>query len=259
MLDGLTRALRPERRRRPRIRRRAGSVHDLVGGPIRGEPLGAERLAESARALARGQRLRAVDGGTRRTPLLTRLTDTRWVLDETRDRLAGSADLGIDLEPAGEWLLDNYHVLDEHIAEVHASLPRGYYSELPELASGQLAGYPRVYEIATTLIGHTEGRIDRGNVELFIAAFQEEEPLGIGELWALPAMLRLGLIENLRRMALRMLQRLDETQAADGWAARLGARHGPRGDVPHDALAAFLAHHPPLTPMFVSRLVRQLR
>ena len=74
--------------------------------------------------------------------------------------------------PPGEWLLDNFHVVQEHIREVRESLPRGYYRELPELAGGGLAGYPRVYELAITLISHTEGRIDLENVDLFVEAFQ---------------------------------------------------------------------------------------
>ncbi|MEZ0336228.1 MAG: hypothetical protein ACAI18_19725, partial [Gemmatimonadales bacterium] len=71
-----------------------------------------------------------------------------------------AADGSSDIGPAGEWLLDNYHVVVEHIGEVRESLPRGYYRQLPELRAGPLSGYPRVYELAITLISHSEGRID---------------------------------------------------------------------------------------------------
>ena len=116
------------------------------------------------------------------------------MLEEAQSRLTAS-DGTLDVGPAGEWLLDNYHVVQEHIGEVRESLPGGYYRELPELAHGPLAGYPRVYELAITLISHTEGRVDLDNVTGFVEAFQEVSPLTIGELWAVPAMLRLGLIE----------------------------------------------------------------
>src|SRR6185503_4136481 len=115
----------------------------------------------------------------------------------------------------------NFFVVQEHIREVRASLPRGYYRELPELAAGNLAGYPRVYELAITLISHTEGRIDYDNVDVVVGAFQDVAPLRIGELWAIPAMLRLGLIENVRRMTLRTVQRLDEVERADQMASDL--------------------------------------
>src|SRR5687768_13377264 len=194
---------------------------DRLAGPIRGELLG-----ERAQQVAAGQRL-AVRRKARRTPLLARLNDTRKILEDAHRRLTAVGDTDADRDgvpdvgPAGEWLLDNYHVVQEHIGEVRESLPRGYYRELPELATGPLAGYPRVYDLAITLISHTEGRVDLDNVHLFVGAFQQEAPLKIGELWAIPAMLRLGLIESVRRMALRTVQRLDEVEAADRAAARI--------------------------------------
>ncbi|HEY0997670.1 MAG TPA: hypothetical protein VGD77_16890, partial [Gemmatimonadaceae bacterium] len=259
MTNNPARASRPPGRLRSLFLQQRGSVHDLLVGPIQGEPLGTEGLAERARTLAVAQQLRLPGEGVRRTPLLTRLADTRWVLDEARDRLTAVAASGAEVEPAAEWLLDNFHVIDEHVAEVRDSLPRSYYGELAELGSGHLAGYPRVYEIATTLIGHTEGRVDRANVDLFVAAFQELTPLAIGELWAMPAMLRLGLIENVRRMALRTLHRLDEVELAQAWAARIARRGGRADSALPAALHAFLEHHPPLTPVFVSRFLRELR
>ncbi|HKG90773.1 MAG TPA: glucoamylase family protein [Gemmatimonadaceae bacterium] len=164
-----------------------------------------------------------------------------------------------DVGPAGDWLLDNFHVVQEHIREVRESLPRGYYRELPELASGPLAGYPRVYELAITLISHTEARIDLDTIHLFVGAFQQVSPLSMGELWAVPAMLRLGLLESVRRMALRTVQRLDELAAADRWAADIEHASG-RGDGALTlALEDFVAHHPPLTATFVSRFLQRLR
>ncbi len=232
----------------------------MLAGPIRGELLGAEHLGERAQAVAGEQRLTgAVRTRRRRTPLLARLNGTRRILEDAHARLSAASDRGEDIGPAGEWLLDNYHVLQEHIGEVRESLPQGYYRELPELADGPLAGYPRVYELAITLISHSEGRIDLDNVSGFVAAFQRVSSLTIGELWAVPAMLRLGLIENVRRMALRAVQRLDEMAAANAAAARI-ARAGEAGrDALDAALSRFASHHPPLTPTFVSRFLQQLR
>ena len=84
-----------------------------------------------------------------------------------------------------------------------------------------MAGEPRIFELAITLIAHTEGRVELANLELFIAAAQEISPLSLGELWAVPAMMRLALIENIRRMTLRTVRRLDELEDADAWAARI--------------------------------------
>ncbi len=208
--------------------------------------------------VARAQRLAA---RTARTPprLLARLDDTRRILAGAHDRLAAAADRDLNVGPAGEWLLDNLHVVQEHILEVRDSLPRGYYRELPELAGGALAGYPRVYQIAITLISHTEARVELDDLSRFVEAFQEVSPLRIGELWALPAMLRLGLIESVRRMALRSVRRLEELDAADVWAGRLSVAAERGGASLEAALEEFLARPPELTPTFVSRFLPQLR
>lgn len=238
---------------------RSDRADDLLAGPIRGELLGVDHQAERAQEVALEQRVSAAPQRRRRPRLLTRLNGTRRILDDARARLSVEAARDRDVGPAGEWLLDNFFVVHEHIQEVHESLPRGYYRELPELAGGPLAGYPRVYELATTLIAHTEGRVDLENVDLFVSAFQQIAPLSIGELWAMPAMLRLGLIENVRRMALRTVRRLDEIAGADEWAARIrdASDEGPKPLA--SALDTFVADHPPLTATFVSRFLQQLR
>jgi cellobiose phosphorylase len=243
-------------RRLDRRRHRVG-LDELITGPIRGELLGAEHLAERARAVAKAQRLAARPARTRHR-LLERLEETRRIVADAHDRLAAAAERDHNVGPAGEWLLDNIHVVQEHILEVRESLPRGYYRELPELAGGALAGYPRVYEIAIALISHTEARVELDDLTLFVDAFQEVAPLRIGELWALPAMLRLGLIESVRRMALRSVRRLEELEVADAWVARLTEAAAADGRL-ESALAEFVERPPELSPTFVARFLQQLR
>jgi cyclic beta-1,2-glucan synthetase len=254
--ESVTTPLRP---RSPSAARAGQGRDELLTGPLRGELLGTDQLAGKARSVAREQRLAIRRRGRREAPLLARLTETRRILHDAHTRLAAGAARDVDVGPAGEWLLDNFHVVQEHIHEVHETLPRGYYRELPELAAGPLAGYPRVYELTITLISHSEARVDLENLELFVTAFQEPGPLTIGELWALPAMLRLALIESVRRMALRTVQRMDALELADEWAAEIAAA-GEQGAAAYGAaLDAFVASHPPLTPVFVSRFLHQLR
>ncbi len=242
-----------------RFRGPTPSADDLLAGPLRGELLGAEHLAERARAVARAQRIAKRRRGRPPTRLLQRLSSTRRILESAYARLTAAAARGADVGPAADWLLDNFHVVQEHVREVHESLPRQYYRELPALASGSLTGYPRVYELAITLISHSEGRIDLENVDLFVAAFQEIAPLSIGELWAVPAMLRLGLIESVRRMALRTVQRLDEVEEADRWVERILGANEEGSAALGEALTEFVDAPHALTPVFVSRFLHQLR
>ncbi|MCC6774094.1 MAG: cyclic beta 1-2 glucan synthetase, partial [Gemmatimonadaceae bacterium] len=238
--------------------RRREAADDPLSGPIRGTLLGADQLAERARQLARSQRS-VVRRVHRRARLLTRLQQTERVLTSAHARLlAVFAEQG-SVGPAGEWLLDNFHVVREHILEVNESLPSGYYRELPELTRGTLTGYPRVYEVAIALISHTEGRIDLDNVDHFVSAFQQVTPLSIGELWAIPAMLRLGLLESIRRMALRSVQRLDEVERADEWAQRIQSANESGADELGEMLRTFVSTRHALTPTFVSRFLTRLR
>ncbi len=238
---------------------RAEASDELLIGPIRGDLLGADHLAARARAVARAQRLVATRGPLRPARLLARLASTRRILSDAHERLIAAAAADVDAGPAGEWLLDNYHVVQEHLQEVRASLPGGYYRELPELAGGPLTGYPRVYEMAISLISHTEARIDLENVDLFVEAFQSVTPLSVGELWAMPAMLRLGLIESVRRMTLRTVQRLDEIELAAHWADRILAANARGGSELRAGLREFADAEHTLTPFFVSRFLQSLR
>lgn len=250
--------LTPSWRNAPRLFARASrNLESPFAGPIRGELLGAEHLAERARTVAQGQSIASEKSRWGKAPLLTRLHETERILREIHERLASGTDARADLGTAGEWLLDNFYVVEEHVREVGQTLPRGYYRELPELDKGPLAGYPRVYELAISLISHTEGRIDLENVSLFASAFQEVKPLKIGELWALPAMLRLGLIENIRRMALRTVQRLDELKAADRWIGRI-RKAGDRGAL-RVALGRLASDPLALKSVFTARFLRQLQ
>src|SRR5439155_1777309 len=107
----------------------------------------------------------------------------------------------------------------EVLREVRLDLPRGFYKELPKLVGGPFAGYPRIHALALSLIAHTDSNLDETHITSFVQAYQSVAPLTIGELWAVPTMLRLGLIENLRRLAAQMLCAWDEFARAARWAA----------------------------------------
>ena len=239
-------------------RSRNGSGEELVG-PIRGEVLGAERLGERARAVARGHHLLPAQKQRGSGPLLLRLEDTRNVLDRVYHELNTGAEHGLDISPAGDWLLDNFYIVQEHIREIRTSLPKGYYEELPKLATGSLAGYPRAYEVAIELIAHTEGHLDLDNITLFVREYQTVTPLRMGELWAIPTMLRLSLVENIRRMALRVAARLQEVESADRAATALREASEESQQALAKALAAFVDDHPPFTPTWVARFLQQVR
>src|SRR5262245_27049720 len=159
--------------------------------PIRGELYGLEHLEAHARSLAHAC---FPDGrGAPGDPLLRRFRENGEALTRAHAeiaRLAHHEPLGAD----AEWLLDNYHIIEETLREVRHDLPRGFYHELPKLAEGPFRGLPRVYALSMELIAHTDSSLDETNITRFVQAYQSHTPLTIGELWAVPIMLRVGLL-----------------------------------------------------------------
>ena len=82
------------------------------------------------------------------------------------------------------------------VRQVRTDLPPDFYAELPRLADGPLSGYPRVYALATEMVAHSDNRVDVEVLRTFVLAYQESQPLRIGEIWAIPIMLRMALVER---------------------------------------------------------------
>ncbi|MEP6494568.1 MAG: glucoamylase family protein [bacterium] len=232
------------------------------GRAIKGELFGAGRLAAHARDIARAHRIAPIQSRKwlerqRRGPLLARLDDSERLLAEARDILSNPAGSRLEVSPAGAWFLDNFFVVLEQIREIRATLPSGYYHELPKLAEGAYAGYPRVYNIVLEFIAHTDGRLSLPGIERMVREYQTIAPLTMGELWAIPAMLRMGFLENIRRMALVAVRDLRDRELADEWVANvLGA---PADDALTATLMRFVHQSPHLSPTFVTRFLQQIR
>lgn len=158
--------------------------------------------------------------------------------------------------PAAEWLLDNYHVVEEQIREIRDDLPPGYYRQLPKLASGPFAGYPRVFGLAWAFVAHTDSHLDLELLRRFIAAYQRVQPLSIGELWAVAITLRIVLVENLRRLVDQIGQGRAERAEADALADALLTP-----GCAASALATDIARRSPaaLSEIFAAQLARRLR
>src|SRR4029450_8762330 len=140
------------------------------------------RCGEHAERRAAAQ---AVTSHSRRgRRLLQRVEQNGHVLRESYRVIANAIREERAITPAAEWLLDNFHVVDEQLREIRDDLPPGFYRELPKLSEGPLVGYPRVYGIAWAFVAHTDSRLDPDSLRRFVRAYQRVQPLTIGELWA---------------------------------------------------------------------------
>jgi cyclic beta-1,2-glucan synthetase len=138
-------------------------------------------------------------------------------------------------------------------------LPARYGRELPRLADGPSAALPRVYDIALETISHGDGRLDTDALGGFVSAYQSVTPLTIGELWAIPIMLRLALIENLRRVAARLGADRGDRSRADYWADQMTAiaQKDPKSLIL--SIADMARSDPPMVGSFVAEFARRLQ
>ena len=223
--------------------------------PIRSELFSVERLESHADSLAAAQRVLARP--SRGRPVLARLTENAKVLDEAYRVIADATRDGRPIAPAAEWLLDNFHVVEEQIREIKSYLPPRYYSELPKLAEGHLAGYPRVFGLTWAFVAHTDSRFDLQALVRFVNAYQRVQPLTIGELWAIALTLRITLVENLRRLAQAILRSRETSLEADAVADRLLGTNGRHPRPVEEVLREY--DQGPLPSAFAAQLDHRLR
>ena len=239
---------------------RPPDVKERDSSLLRSELLSIEQLKRHAITLAKQHQI-----NPHITPdkLLTRLADNERVISGAYQVITAS-NSNIDkanqkLSPAENWLLDNYYLIQQQFTLAKRHLPRGYSRQLPKISDGVSDGFPRIYDLSLTLISHMDGRVDSDNATQFIAAYQSVEPLMLGELWAFPIMLQLALLENLRRVSVRIANRREEQETAIIWADRMltAAEHAPKQLI--QLLAKFADADIPLTAPFVEEFYTKLQ
>jgi cyclic beta-1,2-glucan synthetase len=221
--------------------------------PIRQELFSIERLEQHAESLAAHQSITVQ--GTGGKSLSDRLKDNERVLLEAYRSIAQAVGESRPITPAAEWLLDNYHLVEQQVREVRADLPPSFYRQLPKLSEGPFVGYPRVFGIAWAFVAHTDSRFDSDLLCHFVRAYQNVQPLTIGELWAVAITLRIVLVENLRRSAVRIVSHRAEREEADLVADKLLGVNDHATDP--TALARY--EDVPLSEGFAVQLVQRLR
>ncbi len=190
--------------------------YDILEEPIRGEIFSPERLEQYAIYLADHLEVSATP--TIHRELLLRVEDNCKTLIEIYKKLTTNLQNGKSIPFAGEWLVDNFFIIEDQIREIRQDLPKKYYDELPKIAGGELAGFPRIYSMALTLIAHLDSHLEIETIKRFTSSFQTMAPLKSGEIWAIPITLRIALIENLRRLMVQIIHIEELREEADSYA-----------------------------------------
>ena len=243
--------------RGPAINQQIDTLLPRSDEPLRGELLGLDRLLAEARSLARRQRWSS-EPLRKRTPVLRLVESAAEEIASIYRVLVADARDDIPVAPAAEWLLDNYYLVQEQITLVSEDLPARYGSELSQLTDGPFSGYPRLMEAMAVLLAHTDSRLDEETLVGFCMAYQEASPLTIGEVWAVPIMVRAVLIENLRRLSRRILESHQAMVGGERFADRLVVAADTSPAAVAERVAELDRAHADAPPVFLLRLSQRL-
>ncbi len=234
----------------------AWHLPDRSEQPLRSELYSADQMEQHGERLAESHKDAREHGSDR---LLPRLAENETVLIQACKLLTHAIEDDRRITPAGEWLLDNFYLIEEQIRTARRHLPRRYSWELPRLTTGPSAGFPRVYDIALEAISHGDGRVDTDSLIRFVSAYQRVTTLTLGELWAIPIMLRLALIENLRRVGARIAADRLDRNLADSWGDQI-VEFAEKDTKNLILVVADMARsNPPMVSAFVAELTRRLQ
>ncbi len=224
--------------------------------PLRSEIFTGEQLQQHAATLAKRHELINEQAPEQ---LLKRLSENEHILLEVHALLTETLKNSKRISPAGEWLLDNFYLIEEQVYTGKKHLPKGYSKTLPQLSKGQSAGMPRVYDMAVEIISHSDGHVNLSSLTGFVNAYQTINFLKLGELWAIPIMLRLALLENLRRLSIQIAEEIANKSLAARWADEMieVAEKNPGNLV--IVIADMAKSEPPMESSFVAELTRRLQ
>ncbi|MEO5647519.1 MAG: cyclic beta 1-2 glucan synthetase, partial [Chitinophagaceae bacterium] len=224
--------------------------------PLRSEIFTKDKLEQHAVALAKRHVLVYEQASEQ---LLKRLAENENILLEVYSILSETLKQNNRIAPAAEWLLDNFYLIEEQIYTGKKHLPKGYSKALPRLLKGESADLPRVYDMAVEIISHTDGHVNLTSLTGFVNAYQTFSYLQLGELWAIPIMLRLALIENLRRLSILIAEEITNKSLANQWADEMIeiADKDPKNLVL--VIADMARSDPPMVSTFVAELTRRLQ
>ena len=223
---------------------------------LRSELFSSKQMRQHGRAIAGTHKLGI---GRTSNQLLKRLTDNEDVLFQVRNILTNAIKDNLSITPAEEWFLDNFYLIEEQVRIARKHLPKVYSRELPHLANGPSENLPRVYDIALEMISHGDGRVDSKTISSFVSSYQTVNVLKMGELWAIPIMLRLALIENIRRIAVRISKDRANRNLADYWAGKMTATAQKNPKNLFLEIADMVRSDPPMVGAFVAEISRQLQ
>ena len=105
--------------------------------------------------------------------------------------------IGISIHPAGEWILDNFYILEESVRQIEKEITLKKYTNFVGIQNGKYAGFARVYVLATEIVAYTDNKINGENLETYLQAYQTKKTLNMEEIWNIGMFLQIAIINNI--------------------------------------------------------------
>ena len=131
---------------------------------------------------------------------ITALKNNFHFILETYTLLQEHIKLNILIHPAGEWLLDNFYVIEEITKTIEKELTLKKYINLVGITNGTWKGFARIYVLASHIIAYTDGKIEGQDIKDFLIAYQSKKTLTMEEIWCFPTFLQIAIIQNIREI-----------------------------------------------------------
>lgn len=163
---------------------------------IKGALLDTQQLKDYLRKIASGHVLQ--DKSNKYTYPIPRLKENFEFITEVYNLLNEHIKLKLPIHPAGEWILDNFYIIDETVKIVTKELTLKKYTNFLGIANGPYAGFARIYVLASEIVAYTDGKINGKNLEVLLKAYEDKKTLSMDEIWNINTFLRVALIENIR-------------------------------------------------------------
>ena len=127
----------------------------------------------------------------------------------------------IAIHPAGEWLLDNFYVIEETVKQIQKEMPLNKYINFVGLSNGEYQGFARIYVLAQEIVAYTDSKIERQNLEDYLISYQKQKTLSMDEIWNIGTFLQIAIINNITEICVQIYSCQMQKYKAESIAKRL--------------------------------------
>lgn len=143
------------------------------------------------------------------------------IIQEVYNLLNEHLKLGIGIHSAGEWLLDNFYIIEQTAKQIQKELTINKYINFVGIEKGQYKGFARIYVLAAEIVAYTDNKIEKTDLEKYLSSYQTKKTLSMEEIWNIGTFLQISIIENIREICEKIYSSQMQKYKAENIVERL--------------------------------------